>query len=126
MIDWGDVVTKYHNLGLWHATRFLATIWTVKDPAELARDVVQEAWLKLWKADKFTKGLFITAVINLCITHAGRTKPIEVVRKGHGKRTGPKGDLTKLTSTFPVQIFGGLIGEVTSVDEIESPSCGDE
>lgn len=131
-IAWAVIVPQYHALGIWHAVRFLATIGTVKDPAETAHDVVQQAWIKLWRANKFTKGLFVTAVINMAYTEAARTRPIETMRK-RGKKQIPFhrpgcecSTCTGAASMFPVQIFGGLIDEVTYDNEIHGSGCGGE
>lgn len=120
MIDWNDSVRRYNALGLWHATQYLKTIRTIKDPVETARDVVQDAWITLWKKGKFTKGLFVTVVVGLASNAARDSRPIELTYKRTSDRNA------KMTSVFPVQIFGGMIDEIIIDEEIKSPSCGDE
>lgn len=120
MIDWTDNFRKFNVLGLWHATRYLMMISTVKDPSEVARDVVQEAWLTMWRRGQFTKGLFVTVVMGLASNAARDSRPIEI------RRIGSKPRQSRVTDTFPVQVFASYIGEVTFEEDIESPNCGDE
>lgn len=122
MIDWEDTVRKHHALGLWYATRFFASISEVREPTELAHDAVQDVWRKLYEANKFSKSLFITAVMNRCYTYAER-KPVATLRYAPSP-------YVRTTSTFPVQIFGTLLDgtllEETSEDVTSCPTCGDE
>lgn len=130
MIDWADTVRKLHHLGLWHATRYLAHVATVKDPANEAADVVQEAWLTLWRrglsdTDR-VKGLFVTTVLNLAANAARASRPVELRRGNGAKNNGLAHRQSRSTGFFPVQIFGTRIDEITMRDDVHPPSCGDE
>lgn len=129
MIDWRATVKRYHSLGLWHATNYLKTVITVRDPWETAHDVVQDAWLTLWQKEKFTKGLFVTVVLGLASNAARASRPIEM-RRGAGDQHkashAKRGAQAKVTGTFPVQVFGQMLDEITYDEETKAPSCGDE
>ncbi len=98
---------------------FLKSVSTVKDPAELARDVVQEVWETLYRQQRFTKGLFVTAVLCRATNAARDSRPITITRT-EGRE---KGRQARVTHRFPVQIFGGLLCEVTTEAEVEVDPC---
>lgn len=123
MINWSEEVKKYQSLGLWHATRYLAMFTQIKQPSIMAQDVVQEAWLSLWKKKKFTKAYFITAVLGYASNAVRDSREIELNWK---RGSGLKKTQERLTDTFPVQIFGGLLCEQTLEEDINLPGCGDE
>lgn len=114
--EWRGFVRQYHALGIWHATRYLAGVRTTRDPWATAQDVVQSAWLALWRRGEFTKGLFVVAVLGFASNAARADRPIDV-RRTPGKR--------RTTSTFPVQVFGQRIEEVTFAEDIRGPTCGE-
>lgn len=128
-IDWPAVVKQYHALGLWHAVRYLAAFSTVRDPSETAKDVVQGAWLALWRKQTFSRALFVTVVMGLATNAVRAYRPIEL-RKGGGDtrdrstRRGKRQE--RSTSTFPVQVFGVTIDEVTMTEDVKGSACGDE
>ena len=123
MIDWPAMVRQYHALGLWHATRYLATVGTVGDPATLAEDVVQQTWLRLWQEGRFSKALFVTAVMGKAVDAARSTRPISLrPRSGRTKSWGKPRE--KVTSTFPVQVFGTFISEIVMDEETDLSECG--
>lgn len=130
MIDWAATVRKLHALGLWHATRYLAHVATVKDPTNEAADVVQEAWLTLWRrglsdTDR-VKGLFVTTVLNLAANAARASRPVDARKHRGEKSNGLAHRQAKTTSLFPIQIFGVRIAEITMFEDVHPPSCGDE
>lgn len=116
---WRVIFLKYHPLGMWHAMNYLKGVSTIRDPYEVARDVVQDSWVTMWKKGYFSKALFITVIHALCSNAARSYRPIELRKVSDGRQS-------RTTNSFPVQIFGGLIGEVTTEEDIETPSCGDE
>lgn len=118
-LDWRRIFIKHHPLGMWHALNYLKSVSTIRDPYEVARDVVQDAWITMWRKRYFSKALFITVIHALCSNAARSYRPIELRKVSDGRQR-------RTTNSFPVQIFGGLIGEVTTEEEIEAPSCGDE
>ena len=119
--EWEGYVKQYHALGLWHATRYLSTFTVIKDPYSSAQDVVQNAWAALWRRRvKFSKALFITSVLGYASNAVRDSRPIEL---GYA-RTKPR--QSRITNSFPVQVFGRMIDEVTGRDEIKTPGCGDE
>ena len=132
-IDWKEAFLKYNTLGLFYATRLLATYSGIREPAELAHDVVQHAWLDLWRAGKFSKNLFITSVLFDAQNAAASTKPIATYRVNSSPRRMPRHKIGcacvlcgARASMFPVQIFGCYIGETTSLEDVDRPCCGDE
>ena len=130
MIDWPETVKQYHRIGLWHATRYLSCYSHVGSPSTLAQDAVQQAWLELWKRGEFTSGLFITVVYRRAehVARAYRPVMLTMDRKRGGTRPGRKQGAPRKreTDTFPVQIFGCYIGEITYDEEVRGSRCGDE
>lgn len=95
---------------------------------------MQDVWTTLWMKDQvgefyFTKGFFLTTVLHKSQNAAMRAVPISII---HGdprnRRKGKtyKGARSRETSTYPVQIFGQYIHEVTYDDAIVGAACGDE
>ena len=114
--EWSVIFRQLNTLGLWHATQILKYVNTVKDPVSLAHDVTQDAWETICrKGLEPTKGLFVTMVIGLAHNAARDSRPVEITYKAD-----PNSRRSRLTGTFPTQIFATSLADIDVRDE----ACG--
>lgn len=87
-----------------------------------------QAWAYLWEhrlTVHVAKGLFLTKVMFYCYDAWRRAEPV-TTHRGGGRSRGTR-VRSRLTSTFPIQIFGAHLDltPLTEEGELEADDCGE-